>query len=152
MSEALQEFFAVTRTSVYHVRASDSARNGYPSVQKISVKSESKVDVGVYLRGGTRVAICDFLTVYVPEGGGLTSFEQRIEFVNMQYWGGRTSCIVGLFRTRDEAMACLAQSDLMCCDSRWEAETQEVVEAIGEEHPAFYVCHFPLMRLKFLKG
>ena len=96
----IHEFLAVTMTSVYHVKDGiDEKGNQYggPTAQKIALRGESKVPVGGHLKNGTMLAICDQLIMYIPEGGGITSFERKIELVNTRYWGGNSSQIVALF-------------------------------------------------------
>lgn len=137
----LKEFFAVTRTSVYHVKA------GGPTATKIAVRGPSDVAVGGQLHNGTMIAVCAILVAYVPEGGGLltpmSTFERRIENVNVRYLGGHSSPIVALFFTEEEALHCFQKENLRDCDSRFRDETRAVCDAIGDDHPDFYVCKFP---------
>ena len=139
----LREFFAVTRTSVYHVMA------GKPAAEKIAMKRESSVVIGDTLQNGTMIAICTLLISYIPEGkdphvrGDESVFQREIEKVDPIYWGGHSSAIVALFKTKDGALACFKIENLRMCDSRFEDETLAVCKAIGDEHPDFYVCKFP---------
>lgn len=137
----LQEFFAVTGTSVYHVKAKGD--DGYPVAEKIVLRGGSDVLVGQRLENGTMVAVCNMLVAYIPEGGGITSLERRIEMVNTRWWGGHSSQIVALFLTKEEALACFEKASLFPSDPEWRTETLAVVEAIGDDHPAFYVCRYP---------
>jgi hypothetical protein len=141
------EFFAVTKTSVYH--AAHEERNVFPRVEKIALKGESVFPVGYMLSGGTMLAICKDLIMYVPEGGGLmnTTFERRIEYVNTYFWGDKTSSIIALFKTKEEAIRCFNKDNLIPCDPRWLKETREVLGEIGENHPRFEICHYPALAL-----
>ena len=134
----LREFFAVTRTSIYHVKA------GGPTATKIAVRGPSDVALGGMLHGGTMIAICAMLVAYIPEGSGViapvSTFERRIEKVSSRYFGGHSSPIVALFFTKEEALACFREENLQDCDARFEDETRAVCDAIGEDHPDFYVC------------
>lgn len=137
----LKEFFAVTRTSVYHVKA------GVPTAIKIAVRGASDVVVGGQLHGGTMIAICASLVAYIPEGSGLfaptSTVERRIEKVNPFYFGGHSSPIIALFETQDEALSCFNEKNLQDCDPRFQAQTRAVCDAIGDDHPDFYVCKLP---------
>lgn len=137
----LHWFYAVTMTSVYFVR--DHGNEGFnPVAKKIALRGESEFQVGAILGGGTMIAITKQLQAYVPEGGGLTSFERKIECVNTQYWGECSSYIVALFTTKKNAMACFAHTDLQPCDPRWIEETRRVIKKIGDNHPSFEVCRW----------
>lgn len=142
----LKEFFAVTLTSIYHVKDSDG-QYGHPSATKIALKSESKFPVGVKLKDGSMLAICQWLQMYIPEGGGITSFQRRIESVNTRYWGSGTSPIVGLFLKLEDAQNCFREKNLQPFDPRWQEKTIEVLKAIGHDHPSFEICTFPSLRL-----
>ena len=87
------------------------------------------------------LAICRQLIPFIPEGGGITSFERRIEMVNTRYWGTPSATIVALFATLEEALAIVNSKKLNHCDVRWMTQTQAVLELIGEDHPTFVVCH-----------
>lgn len=139
----LQEFFAVTETSVYHAVA--MGENGYPSATKIALKGESEIPIGEELKHGTMIAVCDRLIAYIPEGGGYYgSIQPKIEMVNTRYWGGHSSPIVALFMAKEEALECLRVDGLQPSDSRWKAQkTLQVVQAIDEDNSAFYVCRYP---------
>ena len=141
--EPLKEFFAVTETSVYRVTMEDSL----PAVAtKISLRGSSRVAVGEKF-SGPMLAICNQLITYIPEGGGLTSFQRNIESVNTRWWTGNSSPIVALFKDEKSALECSSQKDLKPCDERCLKETIEVLRAIGESHPAFSICSYPGLRL-----
>lgn len=146
----IRQFFAVTafgRTkSVYRVTGKVS-RNQRPCLEKIALSGTSRAPVGVKLSDGTMIAICNQLIMYVPEGGGLTSFERKIEMVNMRYWGFRTSPIVALFEKEEGARSCFRKRKLVPRDPRWLDETKVVLDHIGDDHPVFEVCHYPDMTL-----
>ena len=95
------------------------------------------------------LAICKFLQLYEPEGGGgyAGSYERRIENVNKRYWGGHTSAIVALFKNEQEAKTCFESNDLKPCDPRWLEDTKSVIEAIDKNHPVFEVCNWPDLKL-----
>ncbi|MCG7851023.1 MAG: hypothetical protein MIO92_00720, partial [Methanosarcinaceae archaeon] len=72
----------------------------------------------------------------------LTKYEIHLEQVNTVYWGWGSSLIVALFKTKTEAMKCFGNTDLKPCDPRWLKSTKLVLEAIGDGHPSFSICHF----------
>lgn len=125
----IKEFFAVTETSVYHV-VSDPL-----SATKIALSGESWAGVGYQMTGGQMLSVGLMLIRFIPEGGGLTTFQRNLGQVNMGYWGGNSSRIVALFLNRKKALACLGISPRGVYDKRWKLETNEVLKAIGEDHP-----------------
>jgi hypothetical protein len=136
----LHQFYAVTLTSIYFVKDRRSKDDPCPFARKVALKGESSIPIGEELANGTMIAITKQLQAYIPEGGGMTSFQRRIEDVNTRYWGGNSSNIVALFTNRKKAAKCFLQDDLQSCDPRWIEETKKVIEKIGEGHPAFEVC------------
>ena len=143
----LRKFYAVTGTSVYFVKDRMSKTDAVPMARKIALKSDSDIGVGQVLRHGTLLAITERLQMYIPEGGGITSFQRKIEKVNTRYWGGHSSDIVALFTSKEEAMKCFESDDLVPRDPRWKAETEDVLSKIGDDHPTFYVCKYPGLSL-----
>lgn len=141
----INEFYAVTRTSVYHVK--DKGSDDRPEVVKIALRGSSAVPIGGKLEGGYMVAIAHGIIMYIPEGGGYSTYERRLEGVNTRYWGDSTSSIVALFKTKAAAMKCFKIGSSIRCDPRWLKQTKSVIEAIGQDHPAFEVCEYPELRL-----
>lgn len=141
----LNHFFAVTMTSIYEVK--DRQGNLSPFVKKIVNSGKSTIPVGVTIEGGTMLSIGLQLIVFIPEGGGITSFQRQAGQVNTRFWGGLTSFVVALFLNENEARACLGSDDIESCDPRWIEKTKEVIDKIGEEHPVFSICHSPGMEL-----
>ncbi len=142
----LKEFYAVTATSVYHVEY-DKSKIIQALATKIALRGKSKVKLGKVL-SGPMLAIAKWLQFYIPEGGGLTSYERKVERVNTRYWLGNTSFVVALFFNEVEARDCLLVYDnLLPCDPRWLDSTKKVIEAIGREHPVFEVCEYEDMKL-----
>ena len=138
----LSEFYAVTKTSVYHVNSRNEEENA-PYLEKIAIRGESEIAVGEKLQYGYMVALTGIgIILYVPEGGGITSHQRRIEEVNNRWWGPNTSPVVALFLNKEDALRCNKQPGLIRCDPRWIDSTLEVVHAIGAEHPVFEVCAY----------
>jgi hypothetical protein len=135
----LEKFYAVTMTSIYCVEF-DKERH-QAKATKIALKGVSNLGVGAIL-DGPMMAVTKWLQFYIPEGGGLTSFQRKVEMVNTRYWCGHTSGIVALFLDEESARNCWLNLDLSLCDSRWIDSTREVIVAIGHEHPVFEVCEF----------
>jgi len=144
----LEKFFAVTMTSLYEAIA--KGEDGYPYVRKIDLHEESQIPVGRTMTGDL-LAVCKYLQLFIPEKYGavspVTGIERRVDKVNTQYHLGKTSDIVALFLTEEKARECFVFSDLKPCDPRWLADTKEVLEAIGEDHPTFTICHWKDMAL-----
>lgn len=136
------EFYAVTMTSVYHVLYDDEPAR-HLEVTKIISKRESDLPVGYQLTGGYMLSIGKYLIMYVPEGGGITSFERRVEMVNTRYWGDKTSSVVGYFFSKEEALKCSECSDAQPCDPKWHKQSKDVLESIPKNHPVFEVCYYP---------
>lgn len=142
----LNHFFAVTMTSIYEIVAR-GIDDGLPSVQKIAVDSPSDISIGQELQKGAMIAIGKLIISYIPEGGGITSFERRIELVNTRYWVGNTSPVVALFETIEKARECFKYKDREMADKRWQDETKNVINKIGPDHSVFYICEHPDLQL-----
>jgi len=138
----LQEFYAVTSTSVYHIEY-DKEHN-QAKATKIQLKGESNLDVGQVL-DGPMLSVCKWLQFCTPEGGGITSPQGGVK---ERYRLGGTSRIVGLFLEKKDALDCSNNHrDLASCDQRWLDTTKEVISAIGHDHPVFEVCELHDLRL-----
>lgn len=146
----VHRFYAVTLTSIYRVNDRRNKDDPSPVAKKIALKGESEISVGEELQNGSMIAITTQLQAYIPEGGGMASFQRKIEMVNTRWWGGHSSDIVALFTTKKKAVDCFAQSDLEACDTRWIEDTKKVVKKIGENHPSFEVCRWGRHALLFI--
>jgi len=134
MMGPIHEFYAVTRTSVYRV-SDERDEKGFPIVEKVALKGESPVSVGERLKNGHSVGIMK--TGIVLYDYWHKEHNRRPEMINTAHWGGETTPITGLFLRKKEAMKCLLAEDLQMCDKRWQQETEEVLRAIGDDHPVF---------------
>ncbi len=152
--EALKEFFAVTMTSIYHVK--DDV-DGAPEVKKIALRGESIRAVGSIVsgpnggRGLTMVSVGKHIVVFIPEGhswlSARSTFVTQLENVNTMWWGGNTSEVVALFLKETDAMECFNASELKPRDARWQKNTLETLRAIGREHPRFSITTWHNLRL-----
>ena len=145
-----KQFFAVTESkSIYRVYGVYGISR--PIVVKVHGKGKGHVRVGARLKNGSMLAISRNLQLYVPEGSGLLSpmstVERSLEMVNTRYWGGHTSPIVALCRTKTEATEILKYDDLQMCDRRWVEQTRKIVNSIPEDHPSISVCRYPSLAL-----
>ena len=138
----VQEFYAVTTTSVYHVQARDD-NSPYPSATKIALKGPSRISVGGKLNGGRVIAITKRLVSYTPESGSAGTLPRTIEHINVHCWRMQSSSIVALFKTKEEALRCFEHNNCDAPDLRWAKETAEVLKEIGDDHPAFEICRSP---------
>lgn len=139
----IKKFFAVTHTSVYHIK--EKGDDGNPSVVKIALRGESPIPVGHKLKNTVMVSVGKNLIGYIPEKYGLmhqlAGFERDISKVNTVFWGGHTSFVVALFEKKADAMACLNEPNLRPADPRFIKSTRNILEKIGDEHPVFFVPH-----------
>ena len=143
----------LTITSVYLVTDQKDEKN-IPIVEKIALKGESRISVGQRLAGGSYAGIApDGIILYDEDHP--REPRQKPEEVNIAFYGGRTSPIVALFLNKDRAMACFNSADLKPSDPRWEDETREVLNSIGDNNPVLTVSywspdlsrfHFPIPR------
>ncbi|MFA5173097.1 MAG: hypothetical protein WC435_01685 [Candidatus Paceibacterota bacterium] len=145
----IQKFFAVTVvTSIFEVTALGPFR---ASCIKHAQMEEGQIPLGTDLCRGGMIAICDCLLGYIPDAHGpissSTSFERKIELVNTLWWKGNSSNIAALFTAEEEALACILYNDLQPCDPRFLESTKRVLDEIGDNHPSFYICHSPGLRL-----
>src|SRR5271157_1675847 len=92
----LDQFFVVTMTSLYRVFAlRDEAE---PQMEKVALREdeESRIGVGQKL-SGPMLSVGKQLVAFIPEGGGITSFERELGKVNTRYWLHNTSFVAALF-------------------------------------------------------
>lgn len=147
MRNVLHEFFAVTTTSVYRV-SDQKDGDGVPLVEKIAKKGDGRVAVGGRLRDGGLVAVTRLgLFLYsddLPSRGRAGNRPARLEEVNMLFWGGHTSRLVGLFLRKEDALICFELGDAAdaspLCHRR---HTLAVLLAIGTDHPTFTLSKDP---------
>ena len=137
-TSVLHEFWTVTQTSLY--RVSDERDDyGTPVVEKIGKGEESDIDTGEQLgmdnAGGSNVGITGYkgIVLYDSENG------MPAEGINRLYHGAHTSLIVALFLRLEDALFCFSNSDRIPLDPIWRKNTEEVLAAIGEDHPVFVV-------------
>ncbi|KKR88652.1 MAG: hypothetical protein UW43_C0002G0076 [Candidatus Yanofskybacteria bacterium GW2011_GWA1_44_21] len=138
MTISSDRFYAVTLQSIYFV---DGSETGKPKVKLVATKGDGQI--GSMLKNGAMLAIGKRLHMYFPEGCGVLApaveFERKLEKVNTVYWGGHTSRIVALCRTRKQAHKIHSQSDLKPCDKRWLKSTRCILQSIKKDHPVFEV-------------
>jgi hypothetical protein len=137
--EMLKEFFAVTTTSIYHVR--DRGKDGASAV-KVALRGGSKIPVKTDIAEGGIIAICHNLQAFVPERHGRSQW-RRVGKGRGGKWDFQTSGIVALFLDEAAATACLEAGNPQLCDARWLESTKAVLAAIGEKHPSFHISHDP---------
>ena len=139
MEKPLSIFFAVTKTSLYKV---EIIAQIFPTLTKLAGREKSDVRVGEVINDGTMLAIARKLILYSPDETDNPS-EHRIEYVNPRFWGGRTSDIVALFFEKSDAEECFKSEYRGVCDIHFFKETKKVLDAIGDDHPVFKICHIP---------
>lgn len=142
----ISEFFAVTVTSVYHIRERAGDEYG-GSARKIALKGESRLLIGAMLEqgNGRLIAIGRSLLAYLPERYGRmntrTGYEREPAQVNSEWHEGKSSPIIALFAGQEEAMRCFESEDLQPADERWLDSTKKILEKIGDDHPVFVISH-----------
>ena len=141
----IHEFFAVTKTSVYRV-SDERGENNWPIVEKIALRGESETPVGGRLRNGCLVGIMGgkLSGIYLydqdhPRRGSV----QPPEMVNNVFFGSRTSRLVALFLEKEAAIKCSDSNDPRPLDPRWRKQTNETLNAIGDDHPVFIISRSP---------
>ncbi|MFH1093901.1 MAG: hypothetical protein V1739_07090 [Candidatus Omnitrophota bacterium] len=139
----VHEFFAVTITSVY--RVSDQKDKDVPIIEKIALRGESKIPIGGRLKNGSLVGLARTGIELYDEDHPKLGRRQRPEEVNTGFIGGHTSPIVGLFFKKEEALTCSVSENLQIYDPRWQKQTQEVLNAIGDNHPIFIIARWEKM-------
>jgi hypothetical protein len=134
--DMLHGFFAVTETSVYKVTDAKDEK-GTPIVEKIALKGKSKILVGGRLHDGTKVIVAN-------SGISLYSDSGAPEYDNIVYRGSKTSSVVALSLRETEARECFeTPGSKERCDPRWRGQTNEVLDAIGDQHPVFVTSRDP---------
>jgi len=114
------QFFVVTKTSVYHITY-DETKNRI-EIEKVHQKSESQI----------------------LEGFKMSPKWNSITIAKNIFWDDwHTSYIIGLFDTLDEAMQCIKNDDLVFNDPRWKTQTNTILNEIGSNHPAFNIIYAP---------
>ncbi len=133
----IERFYAVTTTSLYEVSAEKDGL-GIPLVVKLALKGASLVKVGGRLHNGRLIAVTRLGLILYDEEFPRPGRRQRIEEVSFIFWGGNTSPIIGLFLDIQEAIICFnCLPNVKFGDKRWQKETQEVLDSIGDHHPVF---------------
>ena len=130
MPHFLKEFFAVTSTSLYRAYV-DEQNGNKPIMEKLALRhgAESKRPVGTEVKW-----IGDSSLVLMMDCIQFWEFIED-EAMHPQY----TSHIVALFFDLDDARKCLEAENPEKLDRRWEDQTREVLMAIDEGNPAFFV-------------
>ena len=127
----LNEFFAVTKNSVYKIKNKRNT-SGCPIVRQIKTRREGNIIPDKELTGGPHVGIMMTGIVLFP-----SSKEHRESEFNTMRWGDKTSPVIALFLNKEDATACFGLNNLQECDPRWEKETLETWNKIGKNHPMF---------------
>jgi hypothetical protein len=131
---ALEYFYAATVSlEVYQIQLVHKGGK-VPWIKKIADNGMNPVLLGKKFDNGSMVGITRSLQLFVPEGGGLSSFEREILRVNTRYWGYATPEIAALFFSKNKALHCLEKSNLRFCDGRFKDGTRNVLKRIGENH------------------
>ncbi len=138
MASHLEKFYAVTLSgSVYRARiqfGTEPGEQGTVGLLKIAKKGQLLQEEQE--NTNAMLAIAKSLILFIPEGGGITSFQREVGMVNTFWWGYETNGIVALFlEDIDKALACSRKEDLVLCDPRWKENTVAVLKAVGREHP-----------------
>jgi len=147
--DMLEKFFVVTvvppgtATSIFEVRT--RGENGCPCICKIeshslSKRKKKKKYAEIMIMSGHLLAVAKWLQLFNPKRLKSGRQERRLDKVSTLLWQGGTPPIVALFLTEDRARECFCSSDLNPCDPRWKKDTEDVLAAIGENHPTFVIC------------
>jgi hypothetical protein len=102
---------------------------------------ESRWEVGKAVGNWPMISIGKELLLFLPEGGGGTSYQRDAYMCNTRWHGPQTSPIAALALTRERIDAIAEEwridpgPEITCLDPRWKADTIEVLRAIGDDHP-----------------
>ena len=146
----LQEFFAVTLGGTYSVKANDG-HGGYQPIAECIFELVGKTSPVGRTFSGPMMSVGVRLIEFIPEGGGITSFQRKIEKCNTVWWGEQSGRIVALFLDKEASLKCARTSGLVQEDERWLEQTKEVLQAIGEDHPTFSICRWEDLALEVAK-
>jgi hypothetical protein len=131
-------FYAVTRTSVYEVKALGP---GQASAIKIAADVQSGIPVGSDIAHDGMIAVGQWLQGFAL-GRGMNP--HRVPgLISVRLWGDHTTSIAALFATREEAETCLEFQDRQLADRRWASQSRLILLKIGYHHPSFYVVRSP---------
>ncbi len=138
-------FYALTVSGAVYVAELTEIEGEHhpPYLKKLAqVGSEgSKTPVGCIIDNGTMISIGRNLVLFVPEGGGLSSYQRDSSLCNTRYHGGSTSSIIALALTKERideiAAEWVAKPSHLddWPDLRWKTDTIEVLRAVGDDHP-----------------
>lgn len=130
----VKKFYAVTTTNRRHVSVYSVERQygrSSPFVQKIGMRGRSAIPLGGLLPTGYFVGIR-------PSGLIIYGTDNRAELENVDATiRTRSSPIVALFLNEETALKCMDSGELKFLDPRWRKQTEEVLQAIGPDHPMF---------------
>jgi len=139
-------FYAVTQNSFY-LAALDE--RGQPYLVKLLGRDNGDAPPGCRTTGEllavAAIGVFFYHQDYSPFSGPRKR-AQRPEEVNVNLWQGGTSGIVGLFLDYGQALACFQAPDPKPLDGRWRKQTQEVLTAIGPDHPKFILSDHAKLR------
>lgn len=130
----LKDFYAVTKKgSVYqaNILPKDKHEDGIV-LRKIGKQGRQLVDTKLFR--SPMLAIARRLICFIPEGGGITSFQREVADVNIAYWTYYTNDVVALFLDKKPAFKCSSAQSLFFFDPRWRISTVATLQAVGQEH------------------
>jgi hypothetical protein len=132
--QPLDRFFAVTISgSVYEINIEKSACD-WPTVKRI-IHPDNR-GLGLYLRNGCLVGLGRYcICLFDPTPNEGRNFEE----INMLFWGGSTTAIVGLFLEQPDAERCYKAGDWQALDSSFADSTKKTLQTIGHNHPFFVI-------------
>lgn len=148
MKENLRTFYAVTvndkSKSLYEVSVSEM---GSATLKKLDGSDNATIPIGTVLDTGPMLSVGKQLIIFVPEGGGGTSYQREIAMVNTGYWGRNTSPVAALFLVKEEAERCFESEELSFAAPLWKENTVATLRAIGNEHPQFSISKYSSLEL-----
>ena len=132
----LKQFFAVTISGSLYEISDEIRENGWPTIKKLLGPASSSVKVGSCMNNGRLVGISDLgICLFDPT----PKVEREFEKLNISYWGGTTSSIVGLFLERASAETCLTFGDRIMFNDKYMDKTRATLQEIGNDHLLFVI-------------
>lgn len=150
MPEVIHEFYAVTSEPVSIFKVTDLRNSeGFPIVECLGTRKSGSHPKGSKLRGGklialTRQGLVLYDDAYFHIQGDGPQKPSPFEKCGYSYNSERTGGIIGPFLKYEGAWNCFSSLRHRGLDPTWKAQTKEVLDRIGPDHPTFVISQSPV--------